>query len=69
VRKNNNNNENHKSCNPVASSNCCKNNHNNDLAKITISILADSEKIVIFGFDFKIITAQLTAHSRLMVHS
>jgi len=33
-----------KSFNPVTSSNCCKNNNYNDLAKISISMLADSHK-------------------------
>jgi len=46
-----------KTFNPVTSSNCCRNKHNNDLEKIAISVLADSDKkIVIFDFDFKIVT-------------
>jgi len=52
------------SFNPATSSNCCKKiNRNNELpvAKITLSILADSDKkIAILDFDFKIIAALKT---------
>jgi len=37
--------------------NCCKNNHNNDLAKIAISILANLDKKIGFLIDFNIVTA------------